>query len=114
VDATEIILKRVKWLQAVLAEDGPLEKFGAEKFKKGPEFVLPMTLMPGEGGHSTSKENSGSLERPRSRLPRLELFWTTPFEGSLGEKSTEAFVSGRRKNEGLESDIGCSEELLID
>jgi hypothetical protein len=43
-DAIEVVSKRVKSLQALLAEESQFEKFVARKFKKGPEFVLPMTV----------------------------------------------------------------------
>jgi hypothetical protein len=35
---------RVRTLQGMVAEDGQLPNFVARKFKKGPEFVLPMTV----------------------------------------------------------------------
>jgi hypothetical protein len=34
----------VKSLQTLIAEASQLENFVAKKFKKGPEFVLPMTV----------------------------------------------------------------------
>jgi hypothetical protein len=40
----EKLTNRVKRLQVMVAEDGQLPNFVARKFKKGLEFVLPMTV----------------------------------------------------------------------